>query len=193
MLLWKNKHLLLLSVIFYLTYFFPGTIGTVLAQRVIYPEDNPPLKERMYFGGNGSLQFGTVTFVEVSPLAGVMITERYSAGLGATYQYLNNRLYQNGQAHIYGGRLFNRFNVLPKLFLHAEYEALNVEVVNQDINTNEVFVTRDWVPGLFGGAGYFTPFGDRGGMNFMLLYNFTYDNRRSPYNEPYVIRVGFVF
>ncbi|WP_162417677.1 hypothetical protein [Cyclobacterium roseum] len=193
MLLWKSKRLLLLGVIFCLTYFSSSTIGTVLAQRVIYPEDNPPLEERMYFGGNGSLQFGTVTFVEVSPLAGVMITERYSVGLGATYQYLNNRFYQNGQAHIYGGRIFNRFNVLPKFFLHAEYEALNVEVENVNPNTNEVFITRDWVPGMMGGVGYFTPFGDRGGMNFMLLYNFTYDNRRSPYNEPYVIRVGFVF
>ncbi|WP_073095423.1 hypothetical protein [Cyclobacterium lianum] len=191
MLLWKNDFWFKAAASMLLLFFL--SLTTSFGQRQIYPEDNPPLKERMYFGGNGSLQFGTITFVEISPLAGVMITERYSAGLGATYQYLNNRFYQNGDAHIYGGRLFNRFNVLPRIFLHAEYEALNVEVANPIPNTNDVVFTRDWVPGLFGGAGYFTPFGERGGMNFMLLYNFSYDNRRSPYNEPYVIRVGFVF
>lgn len=192
MLLWKNNKCLL-------RHFFIGALLSlafvlqVEAQRQIYPEENPPLKERMYYGGNLSLQFGWLTFVDVSPLAGAMITEKYSAGVGATYQYFNNRFYNNAQSHVYGGRIFNRYNVLPKIFLHAEYEALNVEVANPVPNTSEVIFTRDWVPGLFAGAGYFTPFGERGGMNFMLLYNFTYDNRRSPYNEPYVLRVGFVF
>ncbi|WP_375583823.1 hypothetical protein [Cyclobacterium xiamenense] len=192
MLLWKNKCLRAWSV-FWLFLFFMGTLPTATAQRVIYPEDNPPLKERVYFGGNFSLQFGSVTFVDISPLAGVMVTDKYSAGLGATYQYINNRFVQNADAHIYGGRIFNRYNVLPRFFLHAEYEALNVEVINPIPNTNEFVISRDWVPGLFGGAGYFTPFGERGGINFMLLYNFSYDNRRSPYSEPYVIRVGFVW
>ncbi|WP_158858310.1 hypothetical protein [Lunatibacter salilacus] len=162
-------------------------------QREFYPEETPPLKERMYYGGNFSVQFGTITFVDVSPLAGVMLTERYSAGVGATYQYFNNRFYRNAQAHIYGGRLFNRYHVFPKIFAHAEYEALNVEVANPIPNTTEVVFTRDWVPGLMVGAGYFSPFGNRGGMNITVLYNLTYDNRRSPYNEPYVIRVGFIY
>jgi len=162
-------------------------------QREIYPEEKPPLNERMYFGGNFSLQFGTITFIDVSPLAGVMLTEKYSAGVGATYQYFNNGFYQNAQSNIYGGRLFNRYNLFPKIFAHAEYEALNVEVANPIPNTNEVIFTRDWVPGLMVGGGYFSPFGNRGGMNITLLYNLTYDNRRSPYNEPYVIRVGFIY
>jgi hypothetical protein len=192
MLSWMNRSTASYCLLFGLLFFF-CKVQSAEAQRQIYPEDNPPLKERMYFGGNLSLQFGWLTFVDVSPLAGVMITEKYSAGVGATYQYFNNRFYQNAQSHVYGGRIFNRYNIMPRIFLHGEYEALNVEVANPVPNSSEVIFTRDWVPGLFMGAGYFTPFGERGGMNFMLLYNFTYDNRRSPYNEPYVIRVGFVF
>lgn len=161
-------------------------------QREFYPEDNPPLNERMYFGGNLSLQFGNLTFVDVSPLVGVMLAEKYSAGVGATYQYFNNRFFRNEQS-IYGGRIFNRYNLFPKIFAHAEYEALNVEVANPIPNTNEVVFTRDWVPGFMVGGGYFSPFGNRGGMNITVLYNLTYDNRRSPYNEPYVIRVGFIY
>ncbi|MFC4871349.1 hypothetical protein [Negadavirga shengliensis] len=192
MLLWKNKNpfppAFLLSL-----FLIAAGLNDLYAQREIYLEDHPPLKERMYFGGNLSLQFGTLTFIDVSPLAGVMVTEKYSAGVGATYQYFNNRFYRNAAAHVYGGRIFNRYNVLPRIFAHAEYEVLNVEVANEVPNSSEVIFTRDWVPGLLMGAGYFTPFGNRGGMNFMLLYNLTYDNLRSPYNEPYVIRVGFVF
>ncbi|MFO7824455.1 MAG: hypothetical protein R6V72_11000 [Cyclobacterium sp.] len=192
MLLWKNDLWQTPAGTLVLLFFIFQSFQ-VQGQRAIYPEENPPLKDRLYFGGNGSVQFGTITFVEVSPLAGVMITEKYSVGAGATYQYFNNRFYRDAAGHIYGGRIFNRFNLLPRIFLHAEYEALNVKVANPIPNSNDVFITREWVPGLFGGAGYFTPFGERGGMNFMLLYNFSYDNRRSPYNEPYVIRVGFVF
>jgi len=168
------------------------SFSQAFAQREIYPEDNPPLSERMYFGGNLSLQFGTITFIDVSPLAGVMITEKYSAGVGATYQYFNDRFF-NYNSNIYGGRIFNRYNVLPRIFAHAEYETLNLEVANQLPNSNDIVLTRDWVPGFLVGAGYFSPFGNRGGMNFMLLYNLTHDNLRSPYREPYVIRVGFVF
>lgn len=191
MLLWKNSPLglkcLLLTV--WLAVF---TLSESQAQREIYPEDNPPLNERMYYGGNLSLQFGTITFIDVSPLAGVMITEKYSAGVGATYQYFNDRFF-NYNSNIYGGRIFNRYNVLPRIFAHAEYETLNLEVANRVPNTNDVVLTRDWVPGFLIGAGYFSPFGNRGGMNFKLLYNLLHDNIRSPYREPYVIRVGFVF
>jgi len=189
MLLWKNKSaaLTLLTVIF--GCFFSGVVN---AQRVIYEDENPPLLERMYYGGNFSLQLGNVTFIDASPLVGAMITNKYSAGVGATYQYYNNKYYIDGASHVYGARVFNRYNIFRQIFLHAEYEALNLEVP-YSLTNNEISFTREWVPGLFGGAGYFVPFGDRGGMNFMALYNFSYDNKRSNYNEPYVLRVGFVF
>lgn len=42
-------------------------------------------KERVYKGGNFSLNLGSdFTFIDISPLAGYMITPTFSAGLGAT-------------------------------------------------------------------------------------------------------------
>ncbi|WP_143960034.1 hypothetical protein [Litoribacter populi] len=158
------------------------------AQREIYLDDKPPLKDRMYYGGNFSLQFGSVTFIDVSPLAGVMITERYSAGVGATYQYMNFRWLNTPGSSVFGGRVFNRFNVLPNFFVHGEFETLNAQYVDYQDR-----LQRDWVPGLFVGGGYFSPFGPRGGINISILYNLMYDNLRSPYAEPYVIRAGFLF
>ncbi|AEL26360.1 hypothetical protein [Cyclobacterium marinum] len=187
--LWKNKSVL---SAFIAVFFACYLNNEVHAQRVIYEEDNPPLSDRLYFGGNFSLQLGRITYIDISPLAGAMITEKYSAGVGATYQYYNNKNYIDGMSHVYGGRIFNRYNIFRQIFLHAEYESLNLEVPYLDSN-NEVTYYREWVPALFGGAGYFVPFGVRGGMNIMALYNFSYDNKRSNYNEPYVFRVGFVF
>ena len=184
MLLSKTKYLPTVLIIFCLLFFSLESH----AQRFIDPEENPPLRERMYYGGNFSLQFGSVTFIDISPLAGVMITDRYSAGLGATYQYINFRFANTGGRSVYGGRIFNRYNITQNFFAHAEFESLNAEYVSARQE-----LIREWIPGAFVGGGYFSPAGARGGFNVMILYNLMYDNIRSPYNEPYVIRVGFVF
>lgn len=169
-----------------------GSVNHAMAQREVYSEDKPPLKDRMYYGGNFSLQFGSVTYIDVSPLVGVMVTDKFSTGLGTTYQYLNFRR-ANSSSSVYGGRLFGRYNITQNLFAHTEVESLNTAYVVPGTTPDKDRLTRDWVTGVFVGGGYFTPFGSRGGANITLLYNLSYDNRRSPYNEPYVIRVGFVF
>jgi hypothetical protein len=178
--LWKNS--LLVGI------FLVVSIQLCVAQRVIFPEERPPLRDRMYYGGNFAMSFGTITFIDVSPLAGVMITDKLSAGLGSTYQYFNDARFVGGSNTLYGGRIFTRYNVFPNIFLHSEYESLNFDLYNFATDS----FNRTWVDAVFIGGGYFTPFGNRGGANITFLYNLQYDVRRSPYNEPYVIRVGFV-
>lgn len=176
----KNKFLALTASLI----FFLGIQAH--AQRALY-SDSTSFKDRLYFGGNFGMQFGTVTLIDFSPLVGVMITPKYSAGLGITYQYFKDRRYYGGESSSYGGRLFNRYNVLPNVFLHGEYESLNYKSYYYDTPR------RIWSNALFLGGGYFAPFGGgRGGANFTFLYNVLHDNIRSPYGEPYVIRVGFV-
>lgn len=157
------------------------------AQREIY-SDSIPFKDRLYFGGNLGLQFGTVTLVDVSPLVGVMVTPKLSGGLGATFQYYDDNRFYGAQDTSYGGRVFGRYNVLPNIFTQLEYESINWEAYD---NVSENF-RRTWSNALFVGAGYFAPFGRRGGANFTFLYNVLHDNRTSYYAEPYVIRAGFV-
>ncbi|ERM84799.1 hypothetical protein P872_24120 [Rhodonellum psychrophilum GCM71 = DSM 17998] len=181
----KNKGFL--NIVFVGMFFLFG-ISEGFSQREYDPEMKPPIKDRLYYGGNFAAQFGTITFIDVSPLVGIMLTEKFSGGVGMTYQYFNNKRFPGGDSNLYGGRTFLRYNVFPNIFAHTEYEALNFDLYN---NRTEVF-ERQWVPSLFVGAGYFAPFGNRGGANFTFLYNLLYDNQRSPYNEPYVIRVGFV-
>lgn len=160
----------------------------VFSQRQVDFESDPPLKDRMYFGGNFAMQFGTITFIDISPLAGLMLTEKFSGGLGFSYQYFNDKRFIGGDRNLYGGRTFLRYNIFPKIFAQTEYEILNFDLYDPRLDE----FRREWVPSAFVGGGYFVPFGNRGGANFTFLYNLIYDNLRSPYNEPYVIRVGFM-
>ncbi|MDX5339442.1 MAG: hypothetical protein LPK25_10460 [Cyclobacteriaceae bacterium] len=181
MLLSKSKILPLFLILFF------AFQASTFAQREIY-SDSIPFKDRLYLGGNLGLQFGTVTFIDISPLAGVMITPRLSGGAGITYQYYDDNRFYGANGSSYGGRLFGRYNVLPNIFAHIEYENINWNAYNL---VSETF-QRTWTDALFVGGGYFAPFGQRGGANFTFLYNFLHDNQNSYYAEPYVIRVGFV-
>jgi len=146
-------------------------------------------KDRIYFGGNLGLQFGTITNVEVSPLVGYRINERLSAGLGISYIYYKID-FDSGpdfETNIYGGRIFGRYNITEQFFAQAEFESLNLEYVDRDTDR----IIRDWVPGAFIGGGFFQPIGRNAGFSAMALYNLIYDDEKSPYNDPLVLRIGF--
>jgi hypothetical protein len=169
-------------------------LSSVLAQK--YVDENSSTLERLYFGGNFGLSFSTnYTQIEVSPIVGYMITDKLSAGTGVIYQYIKaNFTSANGrqyalETNIYGGKLFGRYNIAGQLFAYAEFEALSFEVY-QDRNDR---ILRQIVPSMFIGGGYFFPLGEKVGINAVALYNILYDPFTSPYNSPFVLRVGFTF
>lgn len=168
--------------------FFVLQINFLYAQREV-EQGQKSFKDRIYFGGNFNLQFGRVTFIDISPLMGYMVTDRFSVGPGITYQYLNYKWLNNYKTHIYGGRFFGRYNIGQQFFAHSEIEALNVEY-SKIVGGNDRQWVRGWVPGVFIGGGMFQPFGRRGGIQIMGLYNLTYSQGRSPYASPFVLRAG---
>jgi hypothetical protein len=141
-------------------------------------------KDNIFVGGNVGIQFGTVTFVDVSPLVGYKFTEKISAGIGATYQYYRYRdKYYDFETNVYGGRVFGRYNFTNYLFGHVEYEYLNLEAF-------DFYRRRVDVGSLMAGAGYIQRISDRSGIVAMILYNFT-ESAYTPYQNP-IFRVGFV-
>jgi long-subunit fatty acid transport protein len=157
-----------------------------------YVDESSSFTDRLYFGGNFGLQFGTFTHIEASPIAGYMINEKWSAGVGAIYQYFKIRgTSQVGdyETNIYGGKLFSRYNFSSQLFGYTEYENINLDVIFNTSNGYEL--GRAWVPAYFIGGGYFQPIGNRAGFTVMALYNILHNPARSPYGSPFVLRVGF--
>jgi len=159
------------------------------------------LRDRIYFGGDFSLMFGTVTFIEVSPIVGYRFTPRFSSGIGATYQYYREKTFINTveKSHIYGGRIFSRYIFLKDLNefipvgLHAgllgycEYEFLNLESFFSPLHESGRF----WLHSFYLGGGLELPVGRRSRMNLLVLFNLN-DTGESPYSNP-VVRIGILF
>jgi hypothetical protein len=139
--------------------------------------------DNMFFGGNMGLQFGKVTFFELSPLVGYNFTEKIAAGVGITYQYYRykDKTYEM-ETNVYGARVFGRYFFTDNLFGHVEYEHLNLEAF-------DFYPSRRVDVGSFlAGGGYFQRFNRNSGLVVMLLYNFT-ESVYTPYQNP-IIRVG---
>ena len=180
---WRNKLLGISLLLFF------GIQFTSFAQREIDPKAKFTFKDRIYYGGNLGLQLGTVTLIDLSPLAGVMLSPKFSTGLGGTYQYYDDTRFQGAAGSSFGGRAFARYNVLPNIFTYTEVESINWNAYNYGQDNFQ----RTWTEAFFVGAGYFAPFGSRGGANFTFLYNLSHSNLDGYYSEPYLLRVGFVF
>ncbi|MBA3970669.1 MAG: hypothetical protein H0X46_00710 [Bacteroidetes bacterium] len=166
--------------------FFAGALGS-FAQDSTMTRKHPPKKnfwDKVFVGGNMGLQFGTVTFADVSPLIGYRFTEKIAAGVGATYQYYHYKdKFYDFETNVYGGRVFGRYSFTESLFGHVEYEYLNLEAF--DFNRRRVDVGS-----LMAGGGYIQKISDRAGIVAMVLYNFT-ESAYTPYSNP-IFRIGIM-
>lgn len=164
--------------------------SSVRAQYV--PEDNEDLprnntgsdkkfnlSDRLFYTGGFGLQFGNLTYIEASPMIGLILTERLRAGTGFSYIYFRDNII-NYTTNIYGGRVFGQADIYEGFFGHIEYEVLNgaFGLRGERRNVNSFFI----------GGGYRSAFGGNFFGTLMVLYNVTADIY-SPYTNP-VIRVG---
>lgn len=158
-------------------------LGSVSPER---SKDAPRLVDRLYVGGNfGGGISNYYAYVDASPLIGYMITNSWSAGLGFTYQYLNNKLLLY-ETNIFGPRVFTRYQLFDFAFIHAEYEHLYLK--HKFAATDDLISVQ--APGLLLGGGFSSGQG-RNMFYVMLLYNIL-EGRYTPYSNP-VLRVGFNF
>ncbi len=143
--------------------------------------------DKVYVGGTFWMQFGNVTFIDVSPLVGYRFTDKFSAGPGIVYQYYKDKRYTpDYETNTYGGRLFARYTIFQQFFAQAQYENLSTEFFYRDGTR-----FREWVPGAFIGGGILQPLGRRGAIVISGMYNLLYDEERSPYPSPWLFNVGF--
>ncbi len=173
-------------------------LGRILTQE----EEKMTFRDRIFFGGDFSLQFGTITFIELSPIVGYRVTPRLAPGFGIIYQYYRDKTFRDVvfKTHIYGGRVFTRYllvkdfnNVIP-LGLHAgiigytEYEFLNLD---RQFSNSLIKEGRFWLHSFYVGGGLELPVSRRARMNFIVLYNLN-DTGESPYSNP-LVRIGIIF
>lgn len=155
------------------------------------PKSNPNLTkgdfnfdpDRLVFGGNLGASFGDITYVELAPTAGYLITDSYLFGLSARYIYFEDRTFAPAftyKTNMYGGGIFNQYYILESFIIHGEYELLNKDsqIRNERVNVGSLLV----------GGGYRSNMGGNSFFSVLLLYNLN-DNIESPYSNP-ILRVG---
>jgi hypothetical protein len=151
-------------------------------------QDKKTFRDRIYVGGGFGGQFGNqYTYIDVSPIVGYYITDRWSAGVGFTFQYFQSKLYDYSTS-IYGPKAFTRYDFLTisslHLFAHAEFEYLFLKY-REDLMSEPTQVTS---PNLLLGGGASYSLGGKASAYAMILYN-VLQNKYTPYSNP-VIRVG---
>jgi hypothetical protein len=158
----------------------------------------PPFRERLFFGGSFGLQFGTITDIEVSPLAGLWVLPRLAVAVGPKYRFYKDPV---DRTSIYGGRAYTQLvviqdlnNIIPVglhlgLFLHAEDELLSLQ--SSFWNNTHVTTDRFTINTVLVGAGISQPMGRRASLNMMALWALN-DSLYGLYSSP-EIRVTFIF
>ena len=150
------------------------------------------------------LSFGSMTYVEVSPLVGYHVTDRLAVGLGPHYIFQSQKAtsyYPYAyQTHVFGLKGFARFalithaeeflpiNLFSDLFAHVEYEGMSLEkqyYYSPSYPDDGRFIYQ----GLLVGGGITQRVGLYNSISIMVLWNLN-ESSRSPYSNP-VFRVGF--
>lgn len=154
-----------------------------------------PFIDRVRLGGSFGLSLGTVTNINLSPMAGYELTEKLVAGVGVTGMYYKSRYFGINDFY-YGGRGFLMYSIFPMVNLIAEVEQMNVQM-----DTFTKYDVRKWITSPMLGASYSQPLGARfiKAVHFTALYNFNYNNQLddfgnniSPYGSPFVFRITFL-
>jgi hypothetical protein len=152
--------------------------------------------ERVYFGGDFGMAFGSVTSVNVAPEMGYIFTDRFSAGGGIIYQYYSySSNYNPFKTSVYGGKVFFRYFVWDNVFLYNVNEIVSLESKYYDYTGQYQNQNRFWMISPLLGAGYMSRFSNKGGISLMVLFNLN-NSENSPYysyDGMPILRIGVAF
>jgi hypothetical protein len=161
-------------------------------------DEPPPLKERLFFGGSFGLQFGTVTDIQFSPVAGIWLLPRVAVAAGPNYRYFKDPF---DRTSIYGGKAYSEFiflqdlnNIIPLglhfgMFFHVEDEVLSLE--SSFFRTMPYDKDRFLINTVLAGGGISQQMGRRSSLNMTFLWAIN-DHGYGIYGNP-EIRISFMF
>lgn len=116
-------------------------------------EEAPKKKQKtpVYYGGGVGLTFtSSYTRISVEPLIAYKLSPALSVGGRLMYEYVKDKRFSESlNSHNYGLSAFSRYRLVPQLYAHAEFAAINFQQY-LTLNTSD----RVWVPFLYLGGGY---------------------------------------
>ena len=149
--------------------------------------------DRIFTGGSFALSFYRATYIDISPMVGYRITDRWAAGIGGTYIYYRIKFRdfadneQVFSTSYYGARIFSRYYIHENVFAHGEYEWLNIEYFDFPAKW------RIDIGSLLLGGGYTQNMSSNSSWYILVLYNFNESRYSSQLLPNPIIRFGMTF
>lgn len=182
--------------------YIAATLMLILLSGVLHAQnvrkDKPPLRERFFFGGSFGLQFGSITDIEISPVAGFWVLPRLAVAIGPEYRFYK---YYSSKTNIYGGKSYVEFTVLRNInsvipvgsntdiIIHLEDALLSLE--SDFFQTQPFSSERFFINNILGGGGLSQQIGKRAALNLLILWIFN-EEPYGIYTNPEV-RISFMF
>ena len=151
------------------------------------PKTTQPGPSKIYYGGTVGMSFGDYTRFSIVPFVGYKLRPKvHVAGKSVT----STSTVTITMSHNYGGSLFSRLLVSPRLYAHGEFAYFSYKYSSNGIETD-----RFWVPFLYLGGGLVQPMGRNASAYVEVLFDVLQDDQ-SPYEdwEPFIsvgVGVGF--
>ncbi|MGD8594730.1 MAG: hypothetical protein PVF82_18030 [Gammaproteobacteria bacterium] len=165
-----------------------GEGPTVTMQATEQPKKAAPSQPKIFYGGGIGFGFGDVEYLEIWPLVGVNLTRQLGVGVQLLYRSRKDKRFQESlTTDDYGATLFARYKLPGPLYLQAEYEYLDYEYRTSYISTE---TKRDSFSSFMAGGGVSQAVGGNASIYATVLYNFSYDQADSPYDNPWIVRFG---
>jgi len=164
-------------------------------------QEYPDRKGKFFLVPEFWLSFGSGTYIDIAPMVGYHVSDRFTVGLGPHYifQSWKSTPYQRpGETHVFGMKGFLRFailthaeqylpiNLFSDLFVHAEYEGMSLDSQYYGpVPENGRYLYN----ALLVGGGFNQRIGINSSVSFMVLWNVN-ESVSAPYSNP-VFRIGF--
>ena len=196
-----SRTFFLVSILLFISFSILSGQSTKEEQFPFDQKDNngtPSFKDRLFYGGNLGLQFGTITDIQVSPVIGYWVLPRVAVAIGPTYRYYKD---PSSATALYGAKGYVQFAIVQDLssvirigghtgiFLHAEDELLSLNSYfwkwPNPFNSERFYLNTVLV-----GGGISQHLGRRSSLDFMVLWPL--DNPYSLYDNP-EIRISFIY
>lgn len=142
-------------------------------------QEKTPFKDKLFFNGGITANFGSYTVLGANPSVGYKITDNFSAGLGGSIFYSKVNGFK--PYTFYGGNVFSKYIIFESLYLQTEYHMMNVENTITGVATP--LGERLTIPMWYIGGGYRQKIGNNTFAFLQVMWD-VIDRPESPYINP---------
>jgi hypothetical protein len=161
-------------------------------------EQAPPIRERLFFGGNLGLQFGTITDIQVAPVVGLWVLPRIAVAVGPDYRYYHDPI---SATNVYGAKAYVELTALrninsfipigqnTSIVFHLEDELLSLE--SSFWKGDPYLTNRFYLNTILAGGGLSQQLGRKSFLDVLFLWPLN-ESQYGVYSSP-EIRISFYF